>query len=157
MSPSRFAIQLTYLENLAKLHQFYTAQRGQGNAPDELVSLLRTEIQRYAAHAKPTRLMPTLPFTHRLTQLSTALGCNHSSAEAENLCVFAELHRLILQWITVFKNLKLEGVHRDEQAAKKGKVWRSRRREDSDEDEDSAEEASNSDTDAEQSEGGTWY
>ncbi|KAL9024353.1 MAG: hypothetical protein Q9180_007926 [Flavoplaca navasiana] len=89
MCPTRFAIQLTYLENLAKLHQYYTTQRGEDNAPEELTSLLRTEIQILA-------MMP-----------------------AENLCIFAELHRLILQRIVNTKNLELVRVDADEKAAKK--------------------------------------
>ncbi|KAL8884222.1 MAG: hypothetical protein Q9192_006902 [Flavoplaca navasiana] len=118
MSPSRFAIQLTYLEDLAKLHQYYTAQRGEGNAPEELTSLLRTEIQTLAMMRRPPRPGPTLAKTLQLIALTTALGCKHDSTAAENLCVFAELHRLILQRIVNTKNLELVRVDEDEKAKK---------------------------------------
>ncbi|KAL9012022.1 MAG: hypothetical protein Q9180_009135, partial [Flavoplaca navasiana] len=146
MSPSRFAIQLTYLEDLAKFHQYYTAQRGEGKAPDELVSLLRTEIQILATMPRPPQPGPALAKTLQLINLTTALGCNHDSTAAENLCVFAELHRLMLQRIVNTKNRKLVRVDADEKAkkqelkevdedrrkisrkaSKKGKTCRSRR------------------------------
>ncbi|KAL8867054.1 MAG: hypothetical protein Q9198_008662 [Flavoplaca austrocitrina] len=118
MAPSRFAIQLTYLENLAKLHQHYTAQRGEGNAPEELASLLRMEIQILALMRRPPRPSPTLAKTLQLIALTTALGCKHDSTAAENLCVFAELHRLILQRVVNTKNEELVKVDADEKAKK---------------------------------------
>ncbi|KAL8976553.1 MAG: hypothetical protein Q9205_007459 [Flavoplaca limonia] len=118
MSPSRFAIQLTYLENLAKLHQHYTAQRGEGNAPEELASLLRTEMQILATMRRPPRPNPTLTKTLQLIALTTALDCKHDSTAAENLCVFAELHRLILQRIVNTKNEELVRFDADEKAKK---------------------------------------
>ena len=118
MSPPRFAIQLTYLENLAKLHQYYTAQRGEGNASEELASLLRTEIQILAMMRRPPRPNPTLAKILQLIALTTALGCKHDSTAAENLCVFAELHRLILQRIVNTKNEELVRVDVAEKADK---------------------------------------
>ena len=63
---------------------------------------------------RPPRPNPTLAKTLQLIALTTALGCKHDSSAAENLCIFAELHRLILQRIVNTKNEELMRVDADE-------------------------------------------
>lgn len=152
MSPSSFSTHMTYLENLAKLHQHYASQRDDGKPPEELISLIRTEILKLGAHRDSLTLDPTLAKTHRLTSLTTALGCNHGSTAAENACVFNDLHALILRRIIHLRDQKFKsGGGKVKAAVRRSKFPRARRSDSSDG------ETSYSGSYGEESEGGTIY
>ncbi|KAL8773564.1 MAG: hypothetical protein Q9209_001669 [Squamulea sp. 1 TL-2023] len=99
------SLHLNCLESLAKIHKFYTIQRANATSPPELTNAIQDHLTALHQGQKETHREAAARNTARLTKIATLLGCHHSDRAAEEACVFAKLHQVILDRIRSFNDL----------------------------------------------------
>ncbi|KAL8780141.1 MAG: hypothetical protein Q9213_006596 [Squamulea squamosa] len=111
---------LNCLEPLAKIHEFYIAQRTSATCPPELSNAIQDHLTALHQGQKETYREAAARNTARLTKIATKLGCQHSDRAAEQDCVYAKLHEVILGRIRSFNDLEDKKRHKKRRGSDTG-------------------------------------